>query len=93
MSVTYCVSTSLGDIGVWGAEMRTTPGLAFLPGGHLQTSLSNTLFAESSPNHQTRVVPKGPAVWRPNGQQAQPQPALPGLGNTSNSNLYDDPQT
>lgn len=93
MSVTHCVSTSLGDIGVWGAEMRTTPGLAFLPGGHLQTSLSNTLFAESSPNHQTRVVPKGPAVWRPNGQQAQPQPALPGLGNTSNSNLYDDPQT
>lgn len=40
MSVTPSVSTSLGDIGVWGAEMRTTPGLAFLPGGHLQTSLA-----------------------------------------------------
>lgn len=77
MSVTPCVSTSLGDTGVWGAEARTTPELAFLPGGHLQTSLA-IYSSESSPKHQTGVVPEG--LGSRDLMVSKPCPASPSRG-------------
>lgn len=68
-----CVSTSLGDTGVWGAGIS--------PWWSSPSCRSNILFPESSPNHQTGVVPERPG-------STNPAPASSsGVGNTSNSDL------